>query len=765
MSYFSYIREYLDKSPSLQCVPVKDKAPYMESWQSIQVTDDIIESWEDNDNGRANGFGFRAGQYNIGYADIDTDDVEFQFRFDEIMDLSPICCKKGLKGKTIFFRFTGIPQKSKYNIYVRKGDKKPIFEFNFTSGQTVLPPSIHPQTGLPYKWISQSLLDIDIEDLPIIDESKIQYLEQIIQAPSLAEGLKNVPTSVTGDGSGKWKTITSEASRLLHLGIDESSIAKTLVGYDRFHFPGNQFFLSTKIGKDLISKTNDIENAVMWVSTYKQNIMRQDPELRKTLSSIAKISTQVESHGEWLPPRQLENKQKIMEFPEHLFPDAFKSYCFDLSRQSALPPEAYLTAIFCSFSAVCQAKVTIEAMSNFKVHPSICTMIVAPSGSRKDAIFDAAMEPLRKLINAQLDKVDQNFIEKEKDTITKLEDLSRRKKKAISENDQVSVDELNRIVIETQGELLVIKKQRPNFIFESGTQEKLYEVMAQNQHIGVFINASEYVHLMGSINKKGNESFRGFLLKLFNGSTTESFIHQTKTGTNVNIRKVIGCALVGAQTDVLAHDIRDMEAGRQSDGLLQRFFLITINPEIREMEDSDIPINSSRIDNLYALMYGHNAHIYATWDSAETKKCYTQYDLELRRRTQFEKSAIRSFRNKYSGKSVQLAWMYEIANSPPGHIPSKISKKSFILAVEYLEWLAKNLDLIWSNVNYNTAHRAAETVIDAIRLNGIREDHFQNDVLRVTRLSHGDFALAVALLEEYGYVRRTGGKYEINTLI
>jgi len=765
MNPFPHIREYLDKKDSLQCVPVNDKAPFIHGWQNIEVTDEVIDAWESEFVGRTNGFGVRAGQHNLGWIDIDTDDVMMIHKIDDFMDLPQICSKRGKKGKTIFFRHDGNPKKGKYNIYLKGDRKKPVVEVNFTTGQTVLPPSIHPDTGLPYKWISQSLLEIDLDDLPFIDENKVEHLETILNASSLEEGLKSVPTGITGDGSGKWRTMTSQAARLLHLGFDENSIAKTLVGLDRQLFPGNQFFFSPKIGKDLVSKENDIENAVMWIGTYKSNLMRQDPELRKVLSMSAKMSEAKEIHGEWELPREIRNKKIVMEFPPHLIPDAFKIYCDEHSLQSGLPPETFWVAILSSLSAVVQAKVTIEAMSNFHVHPSLSVMIIAPSGSRKDAVFDAAIEPLMKLVNRDSEKVDANFIEKEKDIVHKIEDLSRKKKKAISENDQPAQEALNKEIILLQSELMNHKKKRPDFIFESGTQEKLYELMQKNQHMGIFIRASEYVLATGAMNKKGNESLRGFYLKLFNGSTKERFNHQTKTGTNVDIKKVLGCALMGAQTDVIAKDIREMESGRQADGLLQRFFMIAINPEIRRMVDNNKPVNSSRVDNLYALMYDFEGHVHVRWENEEAKNCYIDYDEKLRKEIQFEKSAIKSFRSKYSGKSVQLAYFYELANAAPGRIPTKLTKKSFLLAVEMIEWLSKNLDIIWGNINYNTAQRAAELILAAIKNGGITGKNFQREVIGVTRLPHLDFSLGVDILVEHGYLRRTGDKYEVNPLL
>lgn len=764
MNYFNFIAEYLDKKDSLQCIPVKDKAPFINEWQSIDVTSDVIEAWEEKYIGIANGFGVRAGQHNIGWMDIDTNDEMQITKIDQVMDLSNICVKKGFKGKTVFFRFEGEPKWTKKNIYLKGDKKKPIVEFNFTTGQTVLPPSIHPQTGTPYIWMSQSLLDIDIEDLPVIEMDKIEYLETILNAPSLEEGLKQVPTGITGDGSGKFNTMKSEVTRLLHLGIEDSSIAKTLVGMDRRLFPGNQFFFSSKLGKDLVSKDSDIDNALMWVNTYKNSIMRTDPDLRRTLSSMAKVSEAVQVHSDWQVPIPLVSKKKILEFPDHLFPDAMRTYCHDLSKQSALPPEAYLMGLFSSLSATCQALIYIHAMPNFIVHPSISVMIVAPSGSRKDAIFDASLAPLRKITDAQMDLITEEFIENEKNIIAEIQELNKKKQKAIAEKDYLIRDSLSKEILELQNQFTEMKNIRPNFIFESGTQEKLYELMHQNQDRGIFLTSSEYVHLMGGLSKKGNESLRGFYLKLLNGSTTETFSHQTKGGTNVNIRKVLGCALVGAQTDVLAQDIREMEAGRQSDGLLQRFFMIAVNPIIKRMEKSNKQIDSSRVDNLFYLLFHNKARIDVQWADDGAEDAYLDYDFNLRNKIEFDRSVIKSFRSKYSGASVKLAWLYEISNARPGVIPNKITKKSFLLAVELLEWLSHNLDLIWDNANYNSALRSAEMILLSIKAGGIREAHFQGDVIRNTRLGMTDFSLGVNLLIENNYLRQTGDKYEINPL-
>lgn len=759
MNYFNYIREYLEKKHSIQTFPVKEKAPFIKDWQSIVLDDDIITSWEEQYIGYADGFGVRAGQHNIGFYDIDTDDEMIINKIESFLDVPNFCVKVGKKGKTVFFRYTESLGITKKNFYLRKGDKKPIVEFFITVGQTVLPPSIHPETKAPYRWVSNSLLDMDVEDLPYLDLEKLNHLQDIIQAPSLQEGLKSTPENLTGNGSGKFLTITKEATRLLHLGIDDATIAKTLVSMDRILFKGNQFFHSSKVGSD--KRETDIETAICWITTYKSSLLRTDKDLRDIMMREVRKTKEEPIETNWMPIIPMAKYDDALEFPEHLFPITLKKYCFELADMSSLPPEAFLSALFVTFSAVCQAKALIHATPMFRIHPSVSAIIIAPSGSRKDTVFDWAREPMMKLVRAQLDNIDADFIENEKILCDEIEELNKKRKAAIRENDQEAIKELKSKMIELQNSLHTIKKQRPDNIFESGTQEKLYETMDKNQHRGIFICASEYVLVLGGFNKKGNESMRGFFLKLLNGSEKETFTHQTKTGTNVNIRKVLGCALLGAQTDVIAKDIRAMERGDQADGLLQRFLLINVNPKITRMKTSVPKIDSTDVDNIFALYYNSEEIVDVTWEDEETLNAYLDYDQNLRIRTQSEKSAIKSFRSKFSGHSIKIAYLYEALNNPRKLIRT-ISKKSFLLAVEYLEWCSKNIDITWSNVNYNRDVQNAELILSYIRISPHRAALSVKELNSQARLHASEIEGALSLLCDHNYIRKTSGDYEVN---
>jgi len=754
MNYFDYIREYLDKKPSLICVPVRDKAPILPDWNNLKPTQEDVDKWEEDLSGQCNGLGLLAGQHNIGYADYDTDDGELIHRFDEFLDISQICTKRGKKGKTVFFRYDKTPKKSKYYAKLNKTDRKPILEVNLTIGQTVLPPSIHPETRLPYKWVSQSLLDLDIEDLPILDIDKLEYLQDIVDAKTTTEAFKNVPTGVTGEGSGKWLTMTSECSRLLHHGHNETEIARTLVGMDRRLFPNNQFFLSNKIGKALIG--DDYENAIMWVTEYKLNIMRQDKDLRETLKSIAPSRDAIITSDIWPDPDPLVRSKKELEFPDDLFPRSLKEHCKTLSQLSAIPPEAYLAGLLTSFSACTQGKVIIHAKKEFIVRPSISAMIVAPSGSRKDSVFDWSREPLRKLIKRDKENYKGNSVQKEQLLTEKLIQLDKKFKKAIQDNDQIAIDEITKEKIESQTELANTKIKKSNFIFESGTQERLYKLMEENQHRGIFICSSEFVQMLGVMGKKGNEALKPFLIKLFNGSVSESFTHQTIGGTNVDIEKCYGCSLTSVQNDVLSGFFDMISAGHNNDGFIQRFFLIPINPKVERMVDIEYDLDTSLVDNVFALLYDHEGEIHVEWENQEAKDAYFDYDVLIRERAENDISFIKSFRTKYSGQSVKLAWIFAQLDAPKGIIVNKISKKYFLMAVKWLEWQSRILDVTYGNMTGDGAIKDANSLLDTIMTSADGIPSTQLNTL--SKLASGKFRPALELLISKNYVKLVNGK-------
>lgn len=69
---------------------------------------------------------------------------------------------------------------------------------------TLLPPTIHPETEEPYYWIGRPLLEIDVDDLPILTGTKLKQLKAIVGSQyltALRQGSKTHDAGVGCDPS------------------------------------------------------------------------------------------------------------------------------------------------------------------------------------------------------------------------------------------------------------------------------------------------------------------------------------------------------------------------------------------------------------------------------------------------------------------------------------------------------------------------------------------------------------------------------------
>ena len=94
----------------------------------------------------------------------------------QLLDMLPTspCRKVGAKGFTGFYRYNGEKSES----WSRAG--KTVLELLSDGRQTVIPPSVHPETLKPYEWHGQPLMDTPIEDLPFLPDGFIEAARELI---------------------------------------------------------------------------------------------------------------------------------------------------------------------------------------------------------------------------------------------------------------------------------------------------------------------------------------------------------------------------------------------------------------------------------------------------------------------------------------------------------------------------------------------------------------------------------------------------------
>ena len=106
----------------------------------------------------------------VACVDYDTDDPDILADLESSLPSSPVR-KRGRRGYSAFYL---VPLRT-------KGFRTTIVELLTDTRQTVIPPSIHPDTGQPYVWMGdKTLLNTPAHELPVLSEEDLErFIEQV----------------------------------------------------------------------------------------------------------------------------------------------------------------------------------------------------------------------------------------------------------------------------------------------------------------------------------------------------------------------------------------------------------------------------------------------------------------------------------------------------------------------------------------------------------------------------------------------------------
>lgn len=159
------------------------KAAKDKQWTQLRMSEqDVVDHWDNDPDAN---IGLLLGvevapQVFLASIDIDTNDEVIIERVQRSLS-GPGPIKRGKKGQTVIVR-TRAPIKK---VLIKAKPKTPaVIEVLAAGQQTVVPPSIHPETNLPYEWIGpRSLLEFDPQELPLFDEGVLRELELAVRQP------------------------------------------------------------------------------------------------------------------------------------------------------------------------------------------------------------------------------------------------------------------------------------------------------------------------------------------------------------------------------------------------------------------------------------------------------------------------------------------------------------------------------------------------------------------------------------------------------
>ena len=147
--------------------------------------------------------------------DIDIEEGEL-IRCVERAIGSSVPVKRGKKGATYIVRLDREHKSTKIK-WIREGKKTDAIDILCKSAQTVIPPSGHPDTKLPYMWIAgKPLWDIDYRSLPVFGPSLIDEIRGFCKDPDDAiYALNDMVWAGVGGGGNTHDTCVRAVSSMV----------------------------------------------------------------------------------------------------------------------------------------------------------------------------------------------------------------------------------------------------------------------------------------------------------------------------------------------------------------------------------------------------------------------------------------------------------------------------------------------------------------------------------------------------------------------
>jgi len=138
------------------------------------------------------------------------------------------CAKRGKKGLTIFAL---VPKSDNIkSTTIRGGEGLGNIDFLAGGRCTVLPPTIHPDTGKSYNWIGVPITDVDYQMLPIVDKATMELLKAVVGSDHAAVVISGKETN---------NASVSLSAQLVAKGFKDDEIIRVFGGLLPQNYNGN----------------------------------------------------------------------------------------------------------------------------------------------------------------------------------------------------------------------------------------------------------------------------------------------------------------------------------------------------------------------------------------------------------------------------------------------------------------------------------------------------------------------------------------------
>lgn len=553
----------------LNVTPLNGKRPFLAEWQLANHDYDELTVKYPKCN-----IGLILGELSGVIAiDIDLIDQELIDRALAILPASEIR-KRGQKGLTLFYRYQGeLPQKLFFN-------GSTAIELLSTGNQTVLPPSIHPETKLPYKWDYESLLDCNAHDLPLLDYDKtwvrLQHLfgEKKSSAKATFHDIKG---EFGRSPHGSYLRCQNVASRLIKAKTPIQDAIEELIKKDKELHGSIPFFEDPRFAHTGSIYSRALKFYSSMLDTFVTRQKNQGLDLEEPLKEITPIKDLIAE------------EYAVPSISKDCMPDILWNYCFNQARANETSIDYVFMATLVSLIIPLGDKMAVKPKKNssYTWRPKISVILVGNPSTRKSGALQIGLAPFKKSLKmmkqlraAEIDEVEEK--------IKALRGLLKKMNKDLEKNPEEKEKIKEVMLIEKSIKRLMSHPLLKKWIINNATIQSM--MSSFQDHSGAYLQEwDEISGWLEFVEQKTQAGARAEFLTLINQGMTDYSIDRK----DKELSAFVQYAHVNLVGTTQPHLIKPFLV--KEDGLIQRFQIVYpnfIKPDTMtdEKEDNSLMI-------------------------------------------------------------------------------------------------------------------------------------------------------------------------------
>ncbi len=443
--------------------------------------------------------------------------------------------------------------------------------------QDCAPPSVHPQTGLPYRWAGRG----HWSRLPVIPQALLDLWRSMLATESAITSTASTDATWT-EITGALEHINPDCSRQdwitvgmgLHAhGAQCNQIDQAFTVWNTWSAMGAKYPGPRAMAQQWHSFRDDKVTTVTMGSVFK---LARDAGWTRPQVDASGLFSAAGGRDDWPEPMPLPNAlPQVDPFDAALLPVALRGWVMDIAHRMQCPADYPAVGALVGLSSLIGARAVIQpkARDDWRVVPNLWGAVVGRPGVKKSPALNEALKPLHRLQAAEFELHKAAHDAWELDCkVSELAAAGREKQaKGIADKGKAAARAL------LTPEDAPSEPTARRYIVNDATVEKLGELLQQNPW-GTLSYRDELYGLLTSLDKQGQEGSRAFYLTSYDGNQGYTF-DRIGRGT-VPIPRVCLAMIGGIQPGRIQEYVRGAVAGGGADdGLLQRFGL-TVWPDV-----------------------------------------------------------------------------------------------------------------------------------------------------------------------------------------